>query len=272
MHFRSAAGLRHALALSALVLLCGCTATDTGWHLALGFRDSGDNFMLDRLSKRPLPAGAIVAGSGGETLRLQQAPRGAGPDFRRASRGSGPGFQRASRGAEPDTAMEPEQHFARFGGLERHIPAQPWRGRKVRIQLRLRNENNAMAFVMAQVNRMDGGAIRTVAQGNAPNESGWRSHALVMEVPDNASYLFVYAGFTGGGEFWLDGLKVDTAPADAPLSEAYGLTAANAIGCSSSFDCGPITPYSWTPNRDPNPPYVPPPEPPPPPPPPPSGA
>jgi hypothetical protein len=134
-------------------------------------------------------------------------------------------LRRAARGPIADFRIWPEAHYARFGGLERSIPLQAWRGRKVQLSVRLKNEGNALAFVMAQINRLDGAALYTGFKGNAPRDNSWRTHRIVLQVPDNASYLFVYAGFTGAGEFWLEGLTLEAAAPDAVLTETSHLAA-----------------------------------------------
>jgi hypothetical protein len=231
----------HFLAGLAILTLCACTTPDTGWHLTTGFRGPAAMF-LPNTTLRPLPASSIMPESNGTALHFFRPAQGAGADGR----------------------IAPTRHFARFGGLERAIPLQPWQGRKLKVSLRLRNDGGAFAFVMAQVNRLDGPALRTALQGNAPAETGWRTHQIVLQVPDNATYLFLYAGFTGAGEFWLDGLTLDLAPADAPATPAEPLFLPSPAGCTwgyfSDNMCGPIMPDypPPPPPREPPPPPSPP--------------
>jgi hypothetical protein len=220
----------------ALLLLSGCTVPDDGWHFSSRYRASSENYSLAGLSKRPVPVDAVS--EGGEVIYLR----------------------RDTNSAVAASPILPQTHFARFGGLERHIPLQAWRGQKMQLSLRLKNDGNALAFAMAQVNRRNGDALRTDVANNIRNNNDWRTHTFVLQVPDDASYLFVYAGFTGNGEFWLEGLRLEAAAADAPLTGFERLPAPGPL--RTYEDSLPIMPF-FQPNPDPNPPYIPPPEPPP---------
>ena len=184
----------------AIVLLglaaAGCTAPDIGWYRSSGYRMAGENGGLAPSTVRALPASAIVPDSGGEALH----------------------FQRPYLISQGLSSRPAEEHFARTGGLERHIPIESWRGKKMLVSVRLRNAGASRGYVQAQINRVYGPGIRTAAEYYTRNDESWERRDLVLEVPNDATYLFVYSGFTGFGDFWLEGLKLDAAPADAQVS------------------------------------------------------
>ena len=132
-------------AVIALFALAGCTVPDMGWHMTTRYRGPAENYSLPRTSMRAVPG---------------------------AQKGEAIYLRRVARGPVADPRIGPEAHFANFGGLERNIPLQAWRGSKVQLSVRLKNEGNALAFVIAQINRLDGDALYTGVEGNAPGDNG----------------------------------------------------------------------------------------------------
>jgi hypothetical protein len=61
-------------------------------------------------------------------------------------------------------------------------------------------------------------ALRTASLLNRQNAAGWEDHALVLDVPDDATELLLFAGLTGKGEISVDKVTVQAAGTDAPLT------------------------------------------------------
>lgn len=134
--------------------------------------------------------------------------------------------------------LEPQWAFRNYGGLEKDISLEAWRGKRVRLTLRTQNQDEARAYVLAQVNRARGDGARTLAQRNAPGSGGWETHQFVMDVPGDGNHLYVYAGMTGKGGMLVEGLTLEAVdrgvplspvqpvPAGGPISDIYGDAAA----------------------------------------------
>jgi hypothetical protein len=113
---------------------------------------------------------------------------------------------------------EPQVAFGLFGGMEREVLLHDWRGKRVRLTLRLQNEGGARAYVLAQVNQEDGDGARTLAQRNAPGSGGWEIHQFVLDVPEDGNYLYVYVGLTGSGRILAGAMTLEAVDRGAPLS------------------------------------------------------
>ena len=112
----------------------------------------------------------------------------------------------------------PEGSFLAYGGLEQAVSLQPWRGKRLCLTVRMKNEGGARAYVSAWIGKSNNTAIRTVSRVNRPRDAAWQVQTLVLDVPDNADKLLVYAGFTGVGTIWVDGLALQAAEKDVPVS------------------------------------------------------
>lgn len=126
---------------------------------------------------------------------------------------------------------EPQLSFNRYGGLENDIPLESWRGKRIRVTLRLKDEDGARAFAIAQVNRVDGDGRITLAQRNSLDGRGWETHQFVMDVPDDGNHLYVYAGFTGKGRMQVDGVTLETVSMATPLSPAMPVGSGGPMNC-----------------------------------------
>ena len=153
--------------------------------------------------------------------------------------------------AVENTGTEPQIAFARFGGLESDIDLDAWRGKRVRLTLRLKNVDGGRAYAIAQVNQSDGDGARTLAQRNAPGSHDWETHQFVLDVPEDGNHLYVYAGMTGKGAILADGLTLEAVSGDAALSRVDAVRAGGPIPCSSNcstyYSSGDVANGGYTP-------------------------
>jgi hypothetical protein len=104
-----------------------------------------------------------------------------------------------------------------FGGLENRLPLEAWRGKRLQIRLRLRNEGQVRAWASVQINKSNNTASRSFAQVNDAGEA-WQDQRFVMEVSDTATELALIVGLAGTGTVWVDGATLETVNQDVPLS------------------------------------------------------
>jgi hypothetical protein len=133
-----------------------------------------------------------------------------------------------------NNSTEPQIAFTRFGGLESDIDLDAWRGKRVRLTLRLRNVDGGRAYAIAQVNQSSGDGARTLAQRNASGSHDWETHQFVLDVPEGGNHLYVYVGMTGKGRILADGLTLEAVGRDAALSPAQPVRAGGPIPCTSN--------------------------------------
>lgn len=109
-----------------------------------------------------------------------------------------------------------------LGTLERRIPLSAWRGQRLRLSLRLRNEGVASTAVTMQINKTGGAAIRSPAatKWTTGDSDAWRLQTFVLDVPDDASELVLDVSMRDKGMVWLDELKLQAVGTDVPLSNS----------------------------------------------------
>lgn len=186
-----------------LSLLCislsGCAMSDHGWQLTRGMRRA-DGTSVGKVTPVRLDTGPVA---GTRAVYVQGDAR----------------------------IRSPQASFDRFGGVERAIPLNSWRGKRVQLSLRLENKGDARAYALAQVNRSDGPAARTAVQRNSEGTSFWETHRFVMDVPEDATSLFLYAGFTGTGAVWVDDIALAAVDGDVPLTPTERIATMSSPGC-----------------------------------------
>lgn len=106
---------------------------------------------------------------------------------------------------------EPYLGAARWNGQ-----AAQWRGRRVRLSLRLKHDGETS--VQAWIRRRNGGAI--FAEPVKAPEGGWRLYSFVLEVPDDASNLLLDVKLDGRGIVWADSLATEAVGDDIPVSKS----------------------------------------------------
>jgi hypothetical protein len=113
--------------------------------------------------------------------------------------------------------MAPQDSFTSYGGLERRIALKDWRGKRLRLTVRLKDEGEAHAYASVHIARISDTAIRTATRVNRP-DGAWQAHSFVLDVPDNATILTVDAGLTGKGTAWLDGVTLEAVDRTVPVT------------------------------------------------------
>lgn len=135
---------------------------------------------------------------------------------------------------------EPQNSFINYGGLERVIPLEAWQGKRIRVTIRLKNEDGARAYASVQLNKLNNSAIRTTAIRNEPG-GDWQTHQFVLNVPANAASLAIDVGLTGKGTVWLDGFSIAAVSDQMPLSTTSRVEVAgpagylNGIGANAAY-------------------------------------
>lgn len=221
---------KHALLLgSAAALFAVCTtalaveAPADGWHQSGGlFQDPHNhNFWTVRATPSALVSGVgKVAGmTGSQALFLKGA-----------AEAGGIACTTIINICHPHPGTESLDSFIRNGGLERRIPLQAWRGQRLRLTVRLKNDGAARAYASAQIVMGDAAPIRTFAQRNAAGASAWEAHQFVLDVPDRASDLAIDVGLTGKGTVWLDGITLEAVSKAVPVSRRSNKGAELGIG------------------------------------------
>ena len=107
-----------------------------------------------------------------------------------------------------------------YGNLQQVIPLQAWRGKRLSVALRLKNEGGARAFAMLSVSQ-HGGRIAAAPQQNAPGDGQWETRHFVLDIPDTATDMTLQVGLTDRGAIWVDGLKLEAAGPDVAVSESH---------------------------------------------------
>lgn len=136
--------------------------------------------------------------------------------------------------APKDEAFPAQWSFVRFGGLERRIPLDAWRGKALLVSLRLKNDGDARAWAAFQIDKRNDTALRGTAQRNAPG-AAWQTRQFILDVPDNATDLVVMAGLTGRGRIWLDDLRL------LPVGDAGALSPVRRVEAETRTGCIRVT-------------------------------
>ena len=92
-------------------------AVGANWHPKTGFRGAALSLYMGSAARTKLEAGEASL-SGDAALHSENA------------------------------SLEPQLAFSRFGGLENDIALDAWRGKRVRVTLRLKDQEDARAYVM----------------------------------------------------------------------------------------------------------------------------
>ena len=109
---------------------------------------------------------------------------------------------------------------ARYGSLQQVISLQGWRGRRVSLSLRLKNDGDARAWATVQITER--GHITIAAPQQNDSVSGqWETRRFVLDVPRNAEGMILNVGLTDRGTVWLDGMKLETVGPNIAVSESY---------------------------------------------------
>jgi hypothetical protein len=175
-----------------------------GWILTSGFhggmQDSYDHTERHRAWSAKTTPPVLEAGAG-----ATPGMRGAQAIYLR-----GNAFLQTGSGT-------PLLSFTRYGALEKRIAMEAWRGKRVRLSLRTRDDG-ARAWIASQWgNRINPVMMNGTGTAKA---GGWRTHQLVFDVPARAGTLTIAMGIIGEGAAWLDDLRIEAVGADVPLPRA----------------------------------------------------
>jgi len=107
-----------------------------------------------------------------------------------------------------------------YGNLQQVIPLQSWRGKRLSVAVRLKNEGGARAWAMLSVSQQ-GGRIAAAPQQNAPGDGQWETRRFVLDIPDTATDMTLQVGLTDRGAVWVDGLKLEAAGPDVAVSDSH---------------------------------------------------
>jgi len=198
-------------------------AVGEGWELTSGLNGGGDSGYTRRTAEPRLKAGfgPTEGMTGSQALYVG-------------------GYAIASVDPAGCDVCMPQASFARNGGLERHVPLAAWRGQRLRLSLRLKNDGGAISYVGAQIDREHGSVLRTSVQINSRRVKGWLRHSFVLDVPMDARDLVVVAGLAGEGTAWLDDFQLDPAPEDARITRTARVDPTLASGCDDRPECQPV--------------------------------
>lgn len=103
-------------------------------------------------------------------------------------------------------------------GLARQVAADSYRGHRLRVSTRLRTEKADQARCSLSLAE---GAF-TLVYANVPVANGshdWADCSVVLDVPQQATSLWVGFNLGGGGTVWSDGFRFEIVGRDVPLSE-----------------------------------------------------
>jgi len=140
-----------------------------------------------------LPAGWTLTGVGrGNAYRA-----GLDPDL--------PGAMRVAS-TSPNEIVDIDE----TGGLMCTIPADPWRGKTIRLVAELMGKAVERGAIWVKLDAADG---RPINVANAPTRGdfGWTSRTVVMAVPETAALLRYGLQLAGGGEIWARGFRLEEA-------------------------------------------------------------
>jgi hypothetical protein len=104
------------------------------------------------------------------------------------------------------------------GAMEQTIPAESWRGRRVSLTLRLKNDDGARAAVALRVVRANAVTFEADVQRNAPGSDAWQSHHVVMDVAADATTLVMRVSTRGKGTAWVEGVRMEAVGAEVPAT------------------------------------------------------
>jgi hypothetical protein len=106
----------------------------------------------------------------------------------------------------------------KYGALQQDIPLRPWRGKRLRLTLRLKDDGGARAWTSLNISDNDRSVIRADIQRNESGAAAWQVHQFVLDVPDDANNLFLSVGLTDEGKIWADEVRLEAVGPDVPVT------------------------------------------------------
>lgn len=108
--------------------------------------------------------------------------------------------------------------LAKYGALRQDIPLQAWRGKRLRLTLRLKNDGGARAWTSLNISDQDRSSIRAAIQRNDSGNEQWQTHQFVLDVPADANTLYLSFGLTDEGKVWADEVRLEAVGPAVPLT------------------------------------------------------
>jgi hypothetical protein len=104
----------------------------------------------------------------------------------------------------------------RVGTLQQDVALDAWRGKRVRVSLRYKQETlprtTAYGDIWAQVGKANGTVLRAGSFHVTTRE--WRPQQFVMDVPESAVSLSLGVDLHGTGTGWVDSVAIEPVSAD----------------------------------------------------------
>jgi len=104
--------------------------------------------------------------------------------------------------------------------LEHSVPAETWRGKRVRLTLNLKNEQDAKAEIALLIAKPNGVILSAPWQQNPRGSDAWQTHQFVMDVPGDATALAIRINLGGKGLAQVDDIKFEAVGADVHVGGA----------------------------------------------------
>lgn len=137
----------------------------------------------------------------------------------------------------------------RYGAMERKFSFAGWRGRRVRVSLRLKTDGHLFGWTSLYLRQADQNGIYAYPQKTAAGSDAWERHQFVLDVPANATEATIAVGLAGKGRVWVDSLSVQPVTAAIPATNTRRITNSAPAGCGfhprseslsdTAYNCGP---------------------------------
>jgi hypothetical protein len=125
------------------------------------------------------------------------------------------------------------QYYSRGASMTRDIPLEAWRGKRIRLSLRLKNEDGARGWAGMSIAYSDTNGSAVTDRNVRSGTDGWQTHRFVVDVPYNATALSLSAGVRGQGKLWVDGITLEAVSADVPVNETRRIIRTAPPGCGA---------------------------------------
>lgn len=147
------------------------------------------------------------------------------PDF-------GPGITKGMNGAQA-VYVANKQYYSRGASMARDIPLDAWRGKRIRLSVRFKNEDGTRGGVGVSIVDADTNGFAVADRNAKRGPDGWQIQQFVVDVPHNAAVLSLSAGVWGQGRLWVDGVTLEAVAADVPVNETRRIIRTAPPGCGA---------------------------------------
>lgn len=118
-----------------------------------------------------------------------------------------------------------------YSALSRTLPAEAWRGKRVRLSLLVKDEGDRRSSVSVFLLNTDGSGL-TIGGTNLRTGTGWQVHQYVADVPDTAEkFVLDVPSRNAAGTTWVDGPILVAVSHDVPVTRVRRL---NTVTCEMS--------------------------------------